>query len=128
MRKFCLQILLLLPIASPIFADSVTTKTYRALTSIQEQIAGNEESEPDLNGGIVRLKELLNTVSEGSLDEALTLQTLGYAVMSNEEFEPAIDYLRRSLETNKLPQNVVFNVGYIAVSYTHLTLPTNREV
>ena len=33
--------------------------------------------------------------------------------MSNEEFEPAIDYLRRSLETNKLPQNVVFNVGYI---------------
>ena len=113
MPRFCLQILLLVPIASPIFADSVTTKTYRALTSIQEQIAGNEENEPDLNGGIVRLKELLTTVSEGSLDEALTLQTLGYAVMSNEEFEPAIDYLRRSLDTNKLPQNVVFNVGYI---------------
>ena len=109
----CSWFLLLIFISGQTFGDSVTTKTYRALTSIQEQIAGSEGIEPDLDGGIDRLKELLDTVSEGSLDEALTLQTLGYAVMSNEEFKPAIGYLRRSLDTNKLPQNVVFNVGYI---------------
>ena len=112
-QTLCSWSLLLIFISGQTFGDSVTTKTYRALTSIQEQIAGSEGIEPDLEGGIDRLKELLDTVSEGSLDEALTLQTLGYAVMSNEEFKPAIGYLRRSLDTNKLPQNVVFNVGYI---------------
>ena len=102
-------------------ADSVSTKTYRELTEIQELMAGSEEKEPEINAAIDRLKILLAEVEEGSLDEALTLQTLGYAVMSNENFADAIKYLKRSLDTEKLPQNVVYNVGYM-VAQLHAAL------
>ncbi len=104
-----------------ISADSVSTKTYRELTKIQELMAGSDEKKPQLNAAIERLKILLVEVEEGSLDQALTLQTLGYAVMSNENFAGAIRYLKRSLDTEKLPQNVVYNVGYM-VAQLHAAL------
>ena len=49
-------------------ADSVSTKTYRELTEIQELMAGSEEKEPEINAAIDRLKVLLAEVEEGSLD------------------------------------------------------------
>lgn len=87
---------------------SVSTKTYKELTEIQELMAadGLEEARQ-------RLLELLAEVEEDSLDQALTLQTIGYVEMSQENFPKAIEYLKGSLNTGKLPQNVVYNVGYM---------------
>ena len=95
------------------YADSVSTKTYRELTEIQELMSSDEDQSNNLKIAINRLKVLLDNVSENSLDEALTLQTLGYALMADEQFENAIIQLRKSLETKKLPQNVTFNIGYM---------------
>ena len=95
------------------FADSVSTKTYRELTAIQELMSSSEDQTGNLKSAINRLEILLDNVSEESLDEALTLQTLGYALMADEQFEEAIIELRKSLDTKKLPQNVTFNVGYM---------------
>ena len=87
------------------FADSVSTKTYRELTAIQE-LMSSARTNRQLEVGHHRLEILLDNVSEESLDEALTLQTLGYALMADEQFEEAIIQLRKSLDTKKLPQNV----------------------
>ncbi|MBV32882.1 MAG: hypothetical protein CMK36_05520 [Porticoccaceae bacterium] len=118
-KSLIISILLLHPMQSS--ADSVSTKTYRELTEIQELMSDATNENLGLKTAIDRLQLLLTEVAKGSLDEALTLQTLGYAVMSDENFEEAIVYLKRSLETEKLPQNVVYNVGYM-VAQLHAAL------
>ena len=71
-------IVLLLSLQSVIsFADSVSTKTYRELTAIQELMSSSEDETGNLKLAINRLEILLDNVSEESLDEAITLQTLG---------------------------------------------------
>ena len=106
---------------SSLAQDSVTSKTYEKLTEIQEKIGANE-LEPAYAG----LVELLSKVKEGSIDEALTLQTIGYVEMAREKFPEAIEYLKRSLATEKLPQNVVYNVGYM-VAQLHAALNQYEE-
>ena len=123
-KLFMVSILLFHPM--PLSADSVSTKTYRELTEIQELMSSATNENLGLKTAIDRLKLLLTEVAKGSLDEALTLQTLGYAVMSDENFEEAITYLKRSLETEKLPQNVVYNVGYM-VAQLHAALGQFRD-
>lgn len=88
--------------------DSVTSKTYKALSEIQE-IMGQGESDE----AYTRLQTLLSQVEEGSLDKALTLQTLGYVEMARENFPAAIQHLKASLALKRLPQKVAYNVGYM---------------
>ena len=97
-------------------ATSVSTKTYKALTEIQELMAAD-----GLDEARSRLTALLAEVQEGSLDQALTLQTLGYVEMSREDFPAAIGHLKRSLATERLPENVAYNVGYM-VAQLHAAL------
>ena len=93
-------IVLLLSLQSAIsFADSVSTKTYRELTAIQELMSSSEDQTGNLKSAINRLEILLDNVSEESLDEALTLQTLGYALMADEQFE---DYKKRVFESSQI--------------------------
>ena len=99
--------------ASP---SSVSTKTYKALTEIQEQMAAG-----GLDEAHARLTTLLDEVQAGSLDQALTLQTLGYVEMSRENFPAAIGHLKQSLATERLPENVAYNVGYM-VAQLHAAL------
>ena len=89
-------------------ADSVTAKTYNRLTEAQDLMASN-----DLEGAVAKLKALLDDVKADTLDQALTLQMLGYAEMSAERFDQAITHLKRSLALNKLPEKVKYNVGYM---------------
>lgn len=91
-----------------VHADSVTTKTYNALTDAQELMGEN-----DIDGALNTLTELLSEVKEDSLDRALTLQMLGYAEMAAERFDDAIKHLKESLALNKLPEQVKYNVGYM---------------
>lgn len=97
-------------------ATSVSTKTYKALTEIQELMAAD-----GLDEARSRLTALLAEVQEGSLDQAFTLQTLGYVEMSREDFPAAIGHLKRSLATERLPENVAYNVGYM-VAQLHAAL------
>ncbi len=90
------------------YAESVTTKTYKKLTEVQELFG-----ESRIEDAITELEELLKEVKQGSLDQALTLQMLGYAEMGAERFEKAISYLKKSLSLNKLPENVKYNIGYM---------------
>ncbi|MEE4661339.1 MAG: tetratricopeptide repeat protein [Halieaceae bacterium] len=102
-------------------ATSVTTSTYKELTEIQELMSNDGMDE-----AFTRLKTLLTEVEEDSLDLALTLQTIGYVEMSRENFPEAIKYLKQSLATERLPQNVVYNVGYM-VAQLHAALGQFEE-
>lgn len=104
--------------AAPSFAgpDSVSSGTYKELTEIQE-IMGAGQTED----AYTRLKALLLEVEADTLDQALTLQTLGYVEMARENFPDAIKSLKASLATGRLPQNVVYNVGYM-VAQLHAAL------
>ncbi len=108
LKKTLLILGLLLPLGAYPAADSVTSKTYKALTEIQEIMGQGNTAE-----AFSRLNTLLAEVEEDSLDKALTLQTLGYVEMARENFPRAIEHLKASLALNKLPQKVVYNVGYM---------------
>lgn len=95
-------------LAEPVHADSITGKAYKKLQETQELLGENRIEE-----AISLLTELRGEVQEGSLDEALTLQMLGYAEMGAEHFDKAIVHLRDSLATGKLPEKVKYNVGYM---------------
>lgn len=101
--------------------DSVSTSTFKELTAIQELMAAGDQEESR-----ARLLTLLDEVEADSLDQALTLQTLGYVEMAGEDFPTAINYLKRSLDTGRLPQNVVYNVGYM-VAQLHAALEQYDE-
>lgn len=88
--------------------NSVTTKTYKELTSIQEQISANQTTE-----AFNALKALHSEVEKDSLDEALVLQMLGYTEMGRNNYDQAIGYLKHSLALNRLPENVKYNLGYM---------------
>ncbi len=96
--------------------DSVSAGTYKELTEIQELMGAG-----DLKTAENRLKTLLDDVEEDTLDQALTFQTLGYALMAQEDFEAAIDYFKKSLALDRLPEKAVFSVGYM-VAQLHAAL------
>ena len=88
--------------------NSVSSKTYKELTSIQEMISANQTDQ-----AFTALKTLHGEVEKDSLDEALVLQMLGYTEMGRNNYQQAIDHLKRSLALNRLPENVKYNVGYM---------------
>lgn len=106
--KLVIFILISLFSCASLAQDSVSSKTYNELTEIQEEMAAGE-----IDSAIIRLETLLTEVDVDTLDQALTLQTLGYAEMSRENFPQAIVHLKASLDTGRLPQQVVYNVGYM---------------
>ncbi len=89
-------------------SKSVSATTFKQLTSIQEQISANKTTE-----AFNALKSLHGEVEAGSIDEALVLQMLGYTEMGRNNYAQAIDYLKRSLALDMLPENVKYNVGYM---------------
>ena len=113
-----LAVLLCGALASPAQAagDSISTKTYERLTEAQE-LLGEDRGEEAL----ALLREHAAEVRAETLDEALTLQMLGYAEMAAERFDVAIGHLKRSLALDKLPESVKYNVGYM-VAQLHAAL------
>ncbi len=113
-----LTVLLILLLALPAIGakNSVSGKTFKKLTEIQEIMGEGNSSE-----AFLQLNALLADVESDSLDQALTLQTLGYVEMARENFPEAIKHLKASLALNVLPQNVVYNVGYM-VAQLHAAL------
>lgn len=99
--------LTLLP-ATSFAADSVTTKTFKKLTEAQDLVGAEQVNEAyDL------LKVLITEVKENSLDEALTLQMLGYTEMSRNNYPIAIDHFLKALAHEKLPEKTRYNIGYM---------------
>lgn len=88
--------------------EAVTAKTFKELTAIQEMISGDQTREAS-----AALQKLHAEVEKGSTDEALVLQMLGYAEMGQNNYKSAIDYLRRSLALDRLPESAKYNVGYM---------------
>jgi tetratricopeptide (TPR) repeat protein len=88
--------------------NSVSSKTYKELTAIQEQISANQTTE-----AFNSLKKLQGEVEKDSIDEALVLQMLGYTEMGRNNYDAAIGYLRASLALDRLPENVKYSVGYM---------------
>ena len=108
LHPLLLILALTLPIAAQGAADSVSTKTYNKLTDAQELMGENKVEE-----AIRTLTELLAEVKDDTIDQALTLQMLGYAEMGAERFDDAIVHLKQSLALNRLPESVKYNVGYM---------------
>ncbi len=112
MRKTCLSLLLIvfcaLSLPAIAAAPTVSPKAYNRLNEVQKLMSVGQTRE-----AIVVLETLLSEVGEDSMDRALTLQTLGYAEMSQENFPKAIKHLRDSLDMNLLPEKVKYTVGYM---------------
>lgn len=108
-------------VAAAAAGDSVSTKTYQQLTEAQELMG-----EDRLDEALALLREHATAVKADTLDEALTLQMLGYAEMAAERFEVAIGHLKRSLTLDKLPETVKYNVGYM-VAQLHAALGEFEE-
>ena len=106
--RFLTVTLLSIVCCASAMADSISSKTFKKLTEAQELM-----SQDDIPGAIGELESLLQEVQDDSLDQALTLQMLGYAEMSAERFDVAIRHLTASLALNKLPESVKYNVGYM---------------
>ena len=106
--RFLTITLLSIACCTSAMADSISSKTFKKLTEAQELM-----SQDDIPGAIGELESLLQEVQDDSLDQALTLQMLGYAEMSAERFDVAIRHLTASLALNKLPESVKYNVGYM---------------
>lgn len=102
---FCLSVITHTAFAA---SDSVSSKTFKELTDIQTLM--NEDKKEE---AFTQVNALLEKVEVGSVDEALTLQTLGSIEMVRENFPEAIEHLKASLAVNKLPEGMVFNVGYM---------------
>ena len=109
-RRLAHLVALAVLVCAPVLAiaDSVTTKTYGRLVEAQDLMAAN-----DLEGAIATLRALLGKVRADTLDQALTLQMLGYAEMGAERFDQAIVHLKSSLALDKLPEKAKYNVGYM---------------
>ena len=106
--RFLTVTLLSIVCCASAIADSISSKTFKKLTEAQELM-----SQDDIPGAIGELESLLQEVQDDSLDQALTLQMLGYAEMSAERFDVAIRHLTASLALKKLPESVKYNVGYM---------------
>ena len=121
--RHALALALCVALAGPAAAagDSVSTKTYQALTEAQEMMG-----EDRIEDALALLREHAGEVRADTLDEALTLQMLGYAEMAAERFDVAIGHLRKSLALDKLPETVKYNVGYM-VAQLHAALEEFEE-
>lgn len=101
-------IALLAPRAGLTAEDSVSAKTYNTLTDVQEMLGEGRTQE-----AITDLTDLLGKVEADTIDQALTLQMLGYAEVGAERFDKAVVHLKQALATGKLPESVKYNVGYM---------------
>jgi len=111
-RKTCCSLLLILffALSLPVSAaaPTVSPKAYNKLNEVQKLMSAGQTKD-----AIVVLETLLGEVGDDTMDKALTLQTLGYAEMSQENFPKAIKHLRASLDMNLLPEKVKYTVGYM---------------
>lgn len=92
-------------------ADTLSPSVYKKLTEIQT-VMGNG----DFKSAIATLKTLDSEVANpdaSTLDEAIVKQTLGFAYMSAENYDAAIDVFKRSLALEKLPVAAADNVRYL---------------
>lgn len=88
--------------------ETLSSKTYNSLTDIQELLA-EEKTEEALS----ELLELRADVDSDTMDEAMVLQMLGYTEMSRDNYSQAIEYMRTSLEMDKLPEQMKYELGYM---------------
>lgn len=78
-------------------SETMTEAVYRRLGKIQEDIAAENYEE-----AIAALKRLSNS-SLNDYEEALVLQTFGYAYIQQGQFKLAVDYFEKSLAMKSLP-------------------------
>ena len=78
-------------------SETMSEPVYRRLGKIQEEIAADNYEE-----AITALKRLSNS-SLNNYEEALVLQTFGYAYIQQSQFKLAVDYFEKSLAMESLP-------------------------
>lgn len=104
-RLLCLCLLL---VSLGAWGDSLTGRTYNAIMDIQELMAEERNDE-----ALSELLELREDVDADTMDEAMVLQMLGYAEVARDNYGQAIDYMRASLELDKLPEQMKYELGYM---------------
>ena len=78
-------------------SETMTEAVYRRLGKIQEDISAENYGE-----AVSALKRLSNS-SLNDYEEALVLQTFGYAYIQQSQFKLAVDYFEKSLAMESLP-------------------------
>ncbi len=87
---------------------SMTQSTYKSLQDIQKII-----TEEKFSQAVTELNKLLLDVEKDTMDEAVVLQTLGYAEMGLTQYDQAIKYFKTSINLAKLPESAELNMRYL---------------
>ncbi len=106
-----LTLLLGFTAAGPLAAAEKATiapSTYKKLTKIQEQMANGQ-----WQVAIDALKLLHDKVSDTSVDQAIVLQTWGFAEVSANHYKRAVALFERSLATTHLPDAAALSVRFM---------------
>lgn len=88
--------------------NSLTSRTYNTIMDIQELMA--EERNDD---ALRELQKLRENVTSDTMDEAMVLQMMGYAEVARQNYPQAIEYMRASLDLDKLPEQMKYELGYM---------------
>ncbi|MDH5573358.1 MAG: tetratricopeptide repeat protein [Gammaproteobacteria bacterium] len=101
--------LLVLMMATPLAAatKALSKQTYQQLQASQKLLEAG-----DHNKAIALLDTLLTETAERPYEQAVTLQTLAHAYISQDNYDKAIPCLQRSLELKQLPDDAQQRARY----------------
>lgn len=96
-------------------AQTMSERTYKRLTLIHELIGAEKYAE-----ALEKLQALEPATKHKNYEYALVLQTFAYVYASQDRYTQAIDYFKRCLELNALPEDVqqrtLLNLGQLQVA------------
>ncbi len=107
MRAFKALFLVALLLGGQAFAATLSERTYKRLTTIQELMGENKYKE-----ALKRLDALLPRVRKNGYEYAMVMQTYGFAYAAQERYKKAIKAFNAALNTETLPDQVQQSMRY----------------
>jgi tetratricopeptide (TPR) repeat protein len=107
MRAFKALFLVALLLGGQVFAATLSERTYKRLTTIQELMGENKYKE-----ALKRLDALLPRVRKNGYEYATVMQTYGFAYAAQEQYKKAIKAFNEALGTEALPDQVQQSMRY----------------
>ena len=107
MKAFKAIFLVLLLLGSQAWSATLSERTYKRLTTIQELMGENKYKE-----ALKRLDALVSRVRKGGYEYATVMQTYGFAYAAQDQYKKAIKAFNEALKTEALPDQVQQSMRY----------------
>lgn len=110
-RKLLLLLLLISSVSVNVCygkGKSMSRSTYSSLQDIQKLLTDEKFA-----NAVTELNKLYGEIDKDTMDEAVVLQTLGYAEMGLSQYPKAITHLKKSVDLAMLPESAELNTRYL---------------